>query len=172
MRAGDLLAQIDPDPFRTALEQTVAKKGQDEAQLANARVDLKRYADLLANEGVTQQQYDTQKALVDQLVATVNADQAAIESAKVQLAYTTIVSPIDGRTGIRQVDAGNIVHASDANGLVVITQLKPISVVFILPEQTLAQHPGADAGCGPGPPRRGGQPGQHDRPGRRQARRH
>jgi len=137
VHAGDLLAQIDPDPYRTALEQTVAKKGQDEAQLANARVDLKRYADLLANEGVTQQQYDTQKSLVDQLVATVNADQAAIESAKVQLAYTTIVSPIDGRTGIRQVDAGNIVHASDNNGLVVITQLKPISVVFILPEQTL-----------------------------------
>jgi len=138
VHAGDLLAQIDPDPFRTALEQTVAKKGQDEAQLANARVDLKRYADLLANEGVTQQQYDTQKALVDTLAATVNADQAAIESAKVQLGYTTIVSPIDGRTGMRQVDAGNIVHANDANGIVVITQLKPISVVFILPEQTLA----------------------------------
>src|ERR1017187_4659835 len=137
VHAGDLLAQIDPDPFRTALEQTVAKKGQDEAQLANARVELKRYADLLANEGVTQQQYGTQKSLVTQLEATVNADQATIESAKVQLAYTTIVSPIDGRTGIRQVDAGNIVHASDANGLVVITQLKPISVVFILPEQTL-----------------------------------
>jgi membrane fusion protein, multidrug efflux system len=139
VHAGDLLAQIDPDPYRTALEQTLAKKGQDEAQLANARVDLKRYADLLANEGVTQQQYDTQKALVDTLVATVNADQAAIESTKVQLAYTTIVSPIDGRTGMRQVDAGNIVHANDPNGLVVITQLKPISVVFILPEQTLAR---------------------------------
>jgi multidrug efflux system membrane fusion protein len=138
VRAGDLLAQIDPDPYRTALDQAVAKKGQDEAQLANARVDLKRYADLLANEGVTQQQYDTQKALVDQLVATVNADQAAIESAKVQLAYTTIVSPIDGRTGIRLVDAGNIVHASDANGIVVITQLRPISVVFILNARNLS----------------------------------
>jgi membrane fusion protein, multidrug efflux system len=138
VRAGDLLAQIDPDPCRTALEQVVAKKGQDEAQLANARVDLKRYADMLANEGVTQQQYDTQKSLVTQLEATINADQAAIESAKVQLAYTTIVSPIDGRTGIRQVDVGNIVHANDANGLVVITQLKPISVVFILPEQALS----------------------------------
>jgi multidrug efflux system membrane fusion protein len=137
VHAGDLLAQIDPDPFRTALEQTVAKKCQDEAQLANARVDLKRYADLLANQGVTEQQYATQKSLVTQLEATVNADQAAIESAKVQLAYTTIVSPIDGRTGIRQVDAGNIVHANDANGLVVITQLKPISVVFTLPAQTL-----------------------------------
>ena len=138
VRAGELLAQIDPDPFRAVLAQTAAKKGQDEAQLANARVDLKRYADMLANEGVTQQQYDTQKSLVTQLEATVNADQAAIESAKVLLAYTTIASPIDGRTGIRQVDAGNIVHANDANGLVVITQLKPISVVFILPEQTLA----------------------------------
>ena len=145
VHAGDLLAQIDPDPFRTALEQAVAKKGQDEAQLANARVDLKRYADLLANEGVTQQQYDTQKALVDQLIATVNADQAAIESAKVQLAYTTITSPIDGRIGIRLVDQGNIVHASDANGIVVITQLKPISVVFILSAADAAQHPAADA---------------------------
>ena len=137
VHAGDLLAQIDPDPFRASLEQTVAKKGQDEAQLANARVDLKRYADLLANEGVTQQQYDTQKSLVTQLEATVNADQATIESAKVQLAYTTIASPIDGRTGMRQVDQGNIVHANDANGIVVITQLKPISVVFILTAQNL-----------------------------------
>jgi membrane fusion protein, multidrug efflux system len=137
VRAGDLLAQIDPDPFRATLEQAAAKKGQDEAQLANARVDLKRYADLLGNEGVTQQQYDTQKALVTQLEATVKADQAAIEGAKVQLAYTTIVSPIDGRTGIRQVDVGNIVQANDSTGLVVITQLRPISVVFILPEQTL-----------------------------------
>jgi multidrug efflux system membrane fusion protein len=134
---GDLLAEIDPDPFRTAMEQAVARKGQDEAQLLNARVDLQRYADLLANEGVTQQVYDTQKALVNQLEATVKADQAAIESAKVQLAYTTIVSPIDGRTGIRQVDQGNIVHANDASGLVVITQLQPISVVLTLPEQTL-----------------------------------
>jgi membrane fusion protein, multidrug efflux system len=132
VRAGDLLAQIDPDPFHAAMQQVAAKKVQDEAQLANARVDQKRYADMLANEGVTQQQYDTQKALVDQLVATVNADQAAIESAKVLLAYTTITSPIDGRTGIRLVDQGNIVHANDSTGLVVITQLKPISVVFIL----------------------------------------
>lgn len=137
IHAGDLLVQIDASPFRTALAQVTAKKGQGEAQLANARVDLKRYADMLANEGVTQQQYDTQQSLVTQLEATINADQAVIESAKVQLAYTTIVSPIDGRTGIRQMDAGNIVHANDANGLVVITQLKPISVVFILPEQAL-----------------------------------
>jgi multidrug efflux system membrane fusion protein len=137
VRAGDLLAQIDPAPFRASLEQAEAKKGQDEAQLANARVDLKRYGELLANEGVTQQQYDTQKALVDQLVATVKADQAAIESAKVQLGYTSITSPIDGRAGIRLVDQGNIVHAGDAGGIVVLTQLRPISVVFTLPAQTL-----------------------------------
>ena len=138
VRVGDLLAQIDPAPFNAALEQATAKKGQDEAQLTNARVDLKRYADMLANEGVTRQQYDTQEALVNQLVTTFNADQAAIESAKVLLAYTKIVSPIEGRTGIRLLDVGNIVRANDANGIVVITQLKPISVVFILPEQTLS----------------------------------
>jgi multidrug efflux system membrane fusion protein len=137
VRAGDLLAQIDPEPFRTQMDQVIAKKGQDEAQLANARVDLKRYADLLAKEGVTQQVYDTQKALVDQLVAAVKADQAVIDSAKVQLDYTRILSPIDGRIGIRLVDQGNLVHANDANGLVVITQLRPISVVFTLPEQML-----------------------------------
>ncbi|MCX6928517.1 MAG: efflux RND transporter periplasmic adaptor subunit [Verrucomicrobia bacterium] len=137
VHAGDLLAQIDPDPYHAALQQVAAKKVQDEAQLANARLDLKRYADMLANEGVTQQQYDTQKSLVDTLVATVNADQAAIESAKVLLAYTTITSPIDGRIGLRLVDQGNIVHANDANGLVVITQLRPISVVFMLAGQTL-----------------------------------
>ena len=137
VHAGDLLAQIDPDPYRAALAQAIAKKGQDEAQLFNARVDQKRYEDLLAKEGVTEQQYETQKALVNQLVAAVNADQAAIDSANVLLAYTTIVSPIEGRTGIRLIDQGNIVHAADQNGIVVITQLKPISVVVIIPEQAL-----------------------------------
>lgn len=149
VRTGDLLAQIDPEPFQTAMDQAIAKKGQDEAQLANARVDLKRYEDLLAKEGVTQQVYDTQKSLVNQLEAVIKADQAAIASAKVQLAYTTIASPIDGRTGMRMVDQGNIVHANDANGVVVITQLKPISVVFTIPEQWLgeiqkASAPGGD----------------------------
>ena len=139
VRAGDLLALIDPDPYRASMEQAAAKKGQDEALLANAQVDLKRYGDLLANEGVTQQVYDTQKALVNQLQAAVKADQAAVESAKVQLAYTTIVSPIDGRTGIRQMDEGNMVRANDSNGLVTITQLRPISVVFTLPQQTLGR---------------------------------
>src|SRR5213594_382454 len=137
VNTGDLLAQIDPAPYQAALDQAAAKKAQDEAQLANARVDSRRYADLLKTDGITQQIYATQKALVSQLEATVKADQAAIDSAKVNLDYTTILSPIDGRVGIRQVDAGNIVHASDANGLVVLTQLRPISVVFTLPEQAL-----------------------------------
>jgi len=137
VHTGDLLAQIDPDPFRAQLEQASAKKGQDEAQLANARIDLKRYADLLAKEGVTEQVYDTQKALVTQLEATTKADQAAVESAKVQLAYTTIASPIDGRAGVRLVDQGNIVRAGDSTGIVTINQLKPISVTFTLPQQAL-----------------------------------
>jgi multidrug efflux system membrane fusion protein len=148
VHAGDLLAQIDPDPFNAALQQAIAKKAQDEAQLANAHIDLNRYSEMVTNGAVSSQQYDTQKALLNTLVATVNADQAAIDSAKVLLAYTTIVSPIDGRTGIRLIDQGNIVHATDQNGIVVITQLKPISVVFILPEQTLGpiqqQTQGAD----------------------------
>jgi len=139
VKTGDLLAQIDPAPYQAALDQVVAKKAQDAAQLANARADLQRYADLLKTDGTTQQTYDTQKALVDQLEATAQADQAAIDSAKVNLAYTTIRSPIDGRTGIRQVDQGNIVHASDAGGLVVLTQLKPISIVFTLPETALSK---------------------------------
>ena len=137
VHAGDLLALIDPAPFQAQLEQTQAKKAQDESQLANAQVDLKRNAELIKEKIATQQAYDTQKALVDQLEATVKADQAAIDSAQVQLNYTRITSPIDGRTGIRLVDQGNIVHANDSNGLVVITQLHPISVVFTLPEQTL-----------------------------------
>jgi multidrug efflux system membrane fusion protein len=139
VKTGDLLAQIDPAPYQAALDQATAKKAQDAAQLANAQVDLKRYADMLATDSTTQQTYDTQKALVDQLAATVKADQAAMDSAQVNLDYTTLRSPIDGRTGIRQVDQGNIVHASDAGGLVVLTQLRPISIVFTLPETALAK---------------------------------
>ena len=137
VKAGDVLAQIDPDPFRAQLEQTEAKQAQDEAQLTNARLDLQRDAEQIAAKIISQQVYDTQKALVDQLAAQVKADQAAIDSAKVQLNYTTIISPLDGRTGVRLVDQGNIVHATDANGLVVVTQVKPISVMFTLPEQTV-----------------------------------
>lgn len=139
VQAGELLAQIDPDPFRTQVEQLEAKKTQDDAQLSFARVELKRNADLLAQKIVSQEVYDTQKAQVDQLVALVKSDQAAIDNAKVQLDYTTIGAPISGRTGIRFVDEGNIIHAADSNGIVVLTQLKPISVVFTLPEQSLGE---------------------------------
>jgi len=139
VKAGDVLVQLDPAPYQAALDQAVAKTAQDTAQLGNARVDLQRYADLLKTDSITQQIYDTQKALIAQLEATVKADRAAAESARVSLDYTTIRSPIDGRVGIRQVDAGNIVHASDANGLLVVTQLRPISVVFTLPEQSLTK---------------------------------
>lgn len=139
VKTGDLLAQIDPAPYQAALNQAAAKKAQDAALLANARADLKRYADLLATDSTTQQTYDTQKSLVDQLEATVKADQAAVDSTQVNLDYTTLRSPIDGRTGIRQVDQGNIVHASDAGGLVVLTQLRPISIVFTLPETARAK---------------------------------
>jgi multidrug efflux system membrane fusion protein len=137
VHAGELLAQIDPDPFRTQVDQLEAKKAQDEAQLRFAQVELKRNADLLAQKIVSQEVYDTQKAQVDQTAALVKSDQAAIDNANVQLNYTTIQAPISGRTGIRFVDEGNIIHSGDSNGIVVLTQLKPISVVFTLPEQSL-----------------------------------
>src|SRR5580692_3482187 len=139
VKAGDLLVQIDPAPYQAALDQAIGKEGSDEAQLANARVDLDREVALYAAKIDSQQVYATQKALVDQFEATVKADQAAIESAKVQLAYCTITSPLDGRVGIRPVDQGNFVQPSDTNGLAVITQLHPISVIFTLPEQTLGE---------------------------------
>ncbi len=137
VKAGDLLAQIDPRPFQAAYDQAVAKKVQDEANLANAKLDLQRFADLATRNFAPKQQVDTQRALVEQLEAQIQGDQAAIASAKTQLDYTTITSPITGRTGIRLVDQGNIVHATDATGLVVVTQLQPISVIFTLPESEL-----------------------------------
>jgi multidrug efflux system membrane fusion protein len=139
VKAGDLLAKIDPAPFQAVLDQNTAKKAQDEAQLAIAKLTLKRDADLLSGKILSQQDYDSQEAQVKQFQAAVDADAAAISSAKVQLGYTTITAPIDGRTGIRQVDQGNIVRANDSNGLVVLAQLRPISVVFTLPEQNLPQ---------------------------------
>jgi multidrug efflux system membrane fusion protein len=137
VHTGDVLAQIDPAPFQAQLDQSVAKKAQDEAQLAIARLTLDRDKELLTSKILAQQDYDTQKAMVDQLDATIRGDQAAIDNARVQLAYTTITSPLEGRTGLRMIDQGNIVHANDSNGLVVITQLRPISVTFTLPEQNL-----------------------------------
>jgi multidrug efflux system membrane fusion protein len=139
VHTGDLLAQIDPAMFQAQVDQSVAKKAADLAQLSVARLTLARDAGLLTNKILSQQDYDTAQAQVEQLGAAVDADQAAIDNAKVQLAYTTIRAPLDGRTGIRLVDQGNIVHAIDSNGIVVITQLRPISVVFTLPEQNLPQ---------------------------------
>ncbi len=139
VKKGDVLARIDPRLYQATLDQAVAKKTQDEAQLANAKVDLARYNKLIAAQSTSEQQAQTQRALVAQLAAQVQQDQAQIESAQTNLSYTTIVAPLAGRTGMRQVDAGNIVHATDATGIVVITQLQPISVVFTLPQQVLQQ---------------------------------
>ena len=135
VQAGDVLAQIDPRPYQAQLDQAVAKKAQDEAQLNNARLMLSRDEDLIKKRVLDQQSFDTQRYLVDQLVATLQGDQAAIENARTQLDYTRITSPLAGRVGVRQVDQGNIIHATDTGGVVVITQLRPISVLFTLPEQ-------------------------------------
>jgi multidrug efflux system membrane fusion protein len=137
VRAGDVLARIDPRTYQAALDQAVAKKKQDEATLANARLDVGRYAKLAATAYTSAQQFDTARSTVAQLEAQVQSDQAQIDSARTQLSYTTIASPIDGRVGFRQVDAGNIVHAADATGLAVLTTLRPILVQFTLPQQTL-----------------------------------
>jgi multidrug efflux system membrane fusion protein len=139
VKKGDVLARIDPTLYQAQLDQAVAKKAQDEAQLANAKLDLDRYEKLAATNATTRQQADTQKALVAQDAALVQADQAAIENAQATLGYTAIVAPIDGRTGIRQLDEGNIVHASSSPAIVVITQIKPISVIFNLPQQDIGQ---------------------------------
>jgi multidrug efflux system membrane fusion protein len=136
---GYVLAEIDDTLYKAQYDQAVAKKAQDEAQLENARRDLERYTRLAATNALAPQQADTQKSLVAQFEALVKADQAAMENTAGILEYTKIVAPISGRTGIRQVDAGNIVHASDATGVVTITQLKPISLIFTLPQQQLMQ---------------------------------
>ncbi|HXB02471.1 MAG TPA: efflux RND transporter periplasmic adaptor subunit [Opitutaceae bacterium] len=137
--AGDLLAVIDPRTFQAQTDEAKAKKAQDEAQLDNAKTTYDRSQTLLAKGMIDQQTVDTQKAAVDQFLAAVQADDAAIEQASVQLGYTRIIAPISGRAGIRQIDAGNIIHAADTNGLGVITQLKPISVIFTLPQQNWPQ---------------------------------
>lgn len=134
---GDLLVRIDPAPFRAALNQAIAKLAQDQASLNNAQQDLQRTSTLAKQGDATQQLLDQRIATVANLTALVQADQAAIESAKVQLAYTTIRSPLTGRAGFRIVDPGNIVHASDQTGILTITQLQPISIIFTAPEQQL-----------------------------------
>jgi multidrug efflux system membrane fusion protein len=137
--AGDLLATIDPRPFQAALDQSKAKKAQDEANLANAKLDLQRYATLAKQSYATQQQLDTQNALVNQLIAQIAADAAAIDAAQVQLDYTTIRAPIAGRVGFRLVDEGNLVAASQQTAIVSIAQLQPISVIFTAPEDDVGR---------------------------------
>ncbi|HEY2256851.1 MAG TPA: efflux RND transporter periplasmic adaptor subunit [Variovorax sp.] len=136
VKAGQVLVRIDPRTLQAQLEQIVAQKAKDEAQLANARADLQRYGELIKEDATTQQTLDTQRALVNQLQATVKSDEAQIHMAQVQLSFTTIAAPISGRIGARLVDPGNIVHAADTNGLLVINQIDPIAVQFTLPESS------------------------------------
>ncbi len=136
---GYVLAEIDPTTYQAQYDQAVAKKAQDTALLANAKIDLERYTRLASTNAATKQQLDTQRSTVDQLDAQVRLDQAAIDNAQAILGYTKVVAPIAGRTGIRLVDEGNIVKVSDTTGIVVITQIKPISVIFTLPQQELAR---------------------------------
>jgi len=136
---GDLLAQIYSRPFEAAVDQADGTLKRDQALLADARLDLKRYEDLLKQDGIPAQQVDTQRATVAQYVGTVEADQANLQSAKVNLAWTRIVAPVTGRAGLRQVDQGNYVTPNDANGIVVITQLQPITVIFPIPEDYVTQ---------------------------------
>ncbi|MGC1577716.1 MAG: efflux RND transporter periplasmic adaptor subunit, partial [Beijerinckiaceae bacterium] len=140
---GELLAQIDPRPFAADLQRAEADLARDQALLANAKLDLDRLIPLVARDFTTRQSVDTQSTLIDQYKAAIQHDQAVIDNARVQLGYTTITSPLRGRTGIRLIDQGNIVHATDSTGLVVIAQLNPISVVFTLPQQLLPEISGA-----------------------------
>ena len=139
VKEGDLLAQIDPRSYQAQLDQAVAKRAQDQAQLDNAKRDLERFSALVQQNFASRQQYDTARAQVAQYEALLKSDDAAIASARVLLSYTNVVAPISGRLGLRVVDAGNIVRANDPAGIVVITQLQPISVVFALPQQRLPE---------------------------------
>src|SRR5258707_7090404 len=145
VQKGDVLGEIDPVLYQAAYDQAVAKKAQDEAQLANQRLDLIRYQQLSATNAGSKQQYDTQRALIAQTEALVKADQAQIDNAQAMLSYTKIIAPLSGRAGLRQVDQGNIIHAADATGLVIITQLQPIAVQFSLPQQQIVRVNAASA---------------------------
>jgi membrane fusion protein, multidrug efflux system len=145
VKKGDVLGEIDPVLYKAMFDQAVAKKAQDEAQLANMRLDLIRYQQLAAANAGSKQQFDTQRAVVAQQEALVNADQAAIDNAQATLGYTKIIAPLSGRAGLRQVDQGNIIHASDVTGLVIITQLQPIAVQFSLPQQQIVRVNAASA---------------------------
>ncbi len=137
VKRGDLIAVIDPRPYKAALDAAVAKRGQDDANLVNARLDLARYTSLAKQDFASRQQVDTQVAMVNQTLAAIAGDEAAIESARLNLSFCYITSPIDGRIGLRQVDVGNLVHATDMTGIVSITQLHPISATFTLPQGVL-----------------------------------
>jgi membrane fusion protein, multidrug efflux system len=139
VKKGDLLVQIDPRPYQAALGVAIATRDKDRAMLANAHRDMERYTELAPEDLASKQTVDTQKALIAQLTAQLKGDEAAIDNARTQLDYTTIRSPIEGRTGVRLVDPGNIVHASDTTGMVVVTQLEPISIIFTLPEEEFEQ---------------------------------
>ncbi|HKF22157.1 MAG TPA: MdtA/MuxA family multidrug efflux RND transporter periplasmic adaptor subunit [Candidatus Angelobacter sp.] len=143
VKKGDLLAVIDPRPYQVALSQAEAMLYKDQSALKDAKLNMERFAGLVKDGVIPQQQYDTQASLVGQLEGAVRADQANVDNQKLNISYTQITAPVSGRMGLRQVDMGNMVHAADANGLVVITQLQPIAVIFTLPEdnlQTVAQH--------------------------------
>jgi multidrug efflux system membrane fusion protein len=137
VKKGDLIGQIDPRPFKAALDQAIATHAKDVAQLASARSDLDRYELLAPQNLASKQTLDSQRALVAQLEAQIKGDQANIDNARTQLSYTTIVSPIQGKTGIRRVDPGNNVHATDTGGIVTVTQVQPIACIFTLPEEDL-----------------------------------
>ncbi len=135
---GDALAQIDPRPYEAALQQMEGNLKRDQALLANARLDLKRYEGLVKEDSVAEQQLDTQRALVDQLAGTIQADEGQVKTAQVNLVYTHIIAPVTGRVGLRQVDQGNYVTPGDANGIVLINQLQPITVIFSIPEDNVS----------------------------------
>ena len=137
VKQGDLLAEIDPRPFQAQLLQAEGQLTRDQALLKNARLDLERYRNLFAQDSIAKQQLDTQDALVRQYEGVVKTDQGAVDDARLQLSYTRITAPLSGRLGLRQVDPGNIIHASDSTGLVVITQLQPATVIFTIPQDDL-----------------------------------
>jgi multidrug efflux system membrane fusion protein len=136
---GDLLAQIDPRPYQAQLDQATANRDRDQAQVANAQANFDRYTNLQSKGFATDQLVETQKAQLGQLQAMVKSDEAVIESTQVNLAYTRLTAPIDGVTGIRQIDEGNVIHPTDATGLVNVTQVQPISLIFTLPQTTLSE---------------------------------
>jgi multidrug efflux system membrane fusion protein len=138
VHSGDVLAQIDPRPYEAALQTAQGNLRRDQALLADARLDLKRYEGLVKEDSIAAQQLDTQRALVDQYVGTIESDEGQVKTAQVNLAYTRIVSPVSGRVGIRQVDQGNYVTPGDTNGIVVVNQVQPISVIFSIPEDNVS----------------------------------